>query len=310
MPNWVKNIVHITGPAEDIAQALGLMRDKNDNTRIDFNNIIPKPERLNITAGGYDRHYVALYLKTLSETERDNLQAILSARPVSYYGNYLKKYAESFTMDISEAPLEGMQQALEREYADISPLSMESVGKTYIDNILEYGHDTWYDWCIDNWGTKWNAAEATIGDDYLEFETAWDAPHPIITELSRRFPKLMFCHEWADENLGCNCGKRELTNRWVRECEFDSDEDAYEFAAMLWGYGPDDLDPVQVDMIKNDGKIVFDEEPTFLKPDEHQTTHYNPVEEAYRLAIDIRDGKRYITDIESIIGFLGEALAE
>lgn len=40
--------------------------------------------------------------------------------------------------------------------------------------------------------------------------------------------------------------------------------------------------------------------------DDPQVTHYNPVEEAYNLALKIRDGK--YGDIEAIIGFLGEAL--
>ena len=245
MPNWVKNIIHIEGSADDIAKAMDLMRNKNpeySDMDIDFNNVIPMPERLNITSGGYDRYYVALYLKTLSMTERQNLRTMLLSCPTDFYGNYLRKYAESFTMDIPEGTLNRMKDCLTREYRNLSTTSMEDVGKAYIDNVLEYGADTWYDWCIDHWGTKWNACECTIRDNYLEFETAWSAPFPVIEELSRCFPELLFHHEWADEDLGHNCGRCEFRNGESVECEFDSLDEAREFACMLWGHSPDDTE--------------------------------------------------------------------
>lgn len=245
MPNWVKNIVHIEGPAEEIAEAIEFMRDKNPehSNDIDFNNVIPMPERLRIVSGGYDREYVALYLKTVSKEDRQNLRTMLVTYPVSYYGNYLKKYAESFTMDISDDNLNRMRSLGLKEYAVVAPTSMEDVGKAYIDNILEYGHDTWYEWCTYNWGTKWNACRGVIGDNYLEFETAWSAPAPIITELSQRFPELIFHHEWANECLGFGCGKHEVKNGLViSEYHFESDEEAHEFACMLWGYDPDEFE--------------------------------------------------------------------
>jgi hypothetical protein len=238
MPNWVKNVINIEGPAEDVAKAIELMRDENPECEnsIDFNNVIPMPERLKLPSGGYDRHYVALYLKSLRAKERGELAAQLSDVPVSFYGSYLQKYVESFTMDIPVDFLKRMKEHLERDYSHIHLSSMEDVGKTYIDNILEYGADTWYDWCRDHWGTKWNATECMITDDGFEFDTAWSAPFPIIMELSLRFPELIFCHKWADENLGWNCGKREFRNGLVAEEQFESEEDAYNFACAMWGY--------------------------------------------------------------------------
>ena len=63
--------------------------------RIDFNNIIPMPERLSIVSGGYDKHYVALYLNTLSEAEKDDVGFNLWERRVSYYGNYYGREDEN-----------------------------------------------------------------------------------------------------------------------------------------------------------------------------------------------------------------------
>ena len=48
-------------------------------------------------------------------------------------------------------------------------------------NFAKYGAKNWYDWCIANWGTKWDLCEctATRNDDNsvtLTFDTAWAPP--------------------------------------------------------------------------------------------------------------------------------------
>ena len=55
----------------------------------------------------------------------------------------------------------------------------------------------WYDWAVENWGTKWNAYQhSTTEQDYdrgevrYNFLTAWGPPTPIVHELQRRFPTL------------------------------------------------------------------------------------------------------------------------
>tara|TARA_Y100001963_G_scaffold129108_1_gene184034 strand:- start:112 stop:564 length:453 start_codon:yes stop_codon:yes gene_type:complete len=53
--------------------------------------------------------------------------------------------------------------------------------------IEKYGHDNWYSWSIDKWGTKWNAVESKISqtENVLKysFDTAWDAPRQIVEKL-------------------------------------------------------------------------------------------------------------------------------
>lgn len=69
-----------------------------------------------------------------------------------------------------------------------------------------------YEWCIEHWGTKWNAYD--IGFDYEEvlFCTAWSTPNPIWAELSKRFPEMRLEIEYADEDRGSNCGKLAYLN--------------------------------------------------------------------------------------------------
>lgn len=96
------------------------------------------------------------------------------------------------------------------------------------------------DWQRVNWGTKWNAYDYDSDVDYsqsqnLEFWTAWNAPHPVIEKLSEMFPDIEIIHEWADEDLGMNCGRRscfegEPTEEYVPE----SEKESLEFACNLW----------------------------------------------------------------------------
>lgn len=76
----------------------------------------------------------------------------------------------------------------------------------------KYGKDNWYDWSVDNWGTKWNAYG--YGSESIEFKpgrvwflTAWAAPHPVIRMLSKMYPDLEITHEWANEDYGSDCGR-------------------------------------------------------------------------------------------------------
>ena len=59
--------------------------------------------------------------------------------------------------------------------------------------------DNWYNWRVANWGTKWNADiqyetldQWENGEIFIEFNTAWDTPMPIIKKLSEQNPKLTF----------------------------------------------------------------------------------------------------------------------
>lgn len=65
------------------------------------------------------------------------------------------------------------------------------------DSIANSDGNTIVPWARENWGTKWNASNASveISDSFAVpnvvnayFETAWSAPLPVIQALSRMFP--------------------------------------------------------------------------------------------------------------------------
>src|SRR5262249_25451691 len=73
--------------------------------------------------------------------------------------------------------------------------------------LAQIGHRDWYSWCIENWGTKWNACHtnidhSTIQHNYLEifFNTAWSAPTPVFHKMREMFPKLTFECRWRYED--------------------------------------------------------------------------------------------------------------
>lgn len=98
-------------------------------------------------------------------------------------------------------------------------------------------------WCIANWGTKWNSygytADTGFDDRKLTFLTAWSAPHPILEKLSEMYPDIKFEHEWADEDIGMNCGRHiyfdgEITEEYYPE----NSRERIEFAARVMDCEP------------------------------------------------------------------------
>ena len=68
----------------------------------------------------------------------------------------------------------------------------------------QYGSRNWYDWSIENWGTKWDACDVNTEKRTVIFNTAWDFALPVIRELAKMVGDLL-CF-YADEDIGCNCG--------------------------------------------------------------------------------------------------------
>ena len=200
MPNWVKNKVCFSGNEKDIERLKNYV--KSEESAFDFNNIIPMPNELNVTSGS------------------DEQTAISCARA----RREGKTTCEDFEKDWVRNRMSF------DEWADI--------GENYLHNFEKYGSTTWYGWCCDHWGTKWNASEPYWSDDMVTFETAWSAPYPIYEELAKKFPGVDIDVDYADEDLGSNCGQ--ITCR-DGMCVCDEPEDPFVFACDIWDYDPDEM---------------------------------------------------------------------
>ncbi len=131
-----------------------------------------------------------------------------------------------------------------KQYADAdkarrdAEAEMEKSGKVDWSKLPKDGYNQGgYEWCIANWGTKWNAYTLNVDWDEVTFQTAWSYPTPIFEALSKKFPEVVFEIEYADEDSGRNCGKTAWQNGVEIE-RMDENTDPsypwYEFANRLY----------------------------------------------------------------------------
>ena len=196
MPNHVTSILHFNCGAELQKRIYEAIKDDEAGIgSVDFNKLIPMPPSLDVESGSTSNHGLKVYQAFIEwyndKTSGENKDLL------NIPSEYLDEY---YNTVLSEE---------DKEYWNI--------GKTVFENIQKYGAPTWYEWRIRNWGTKWNAYD--FGDiepdtipDKLSFNTAWSAPHKVIEKIAELYPEALITHEWADEDIGCNCGRKEYKN--------------------------------------------------------------------------------------------------
>jgi hypothetical protein len=107
--------------------------------------------------------------------------------------------SNSITIRGEEAQLAQLAEQLQSDETTI----MERLVPTP-DELIE--NSGWYQWCLDNWGTKWDMIE--LAGDYdldfisLSYETAWSPNIPFWTTISSRFPGLKMTHHYREDGVG------------------------------------------------------------------------------------------------------------
>jgi len=89
----------------------------------------------------------------------------------------------------------------------------------YKENLEKYGHKTWYDWAIMNWGSKWGICNPTLVERprslVYRFESAWSPVIPLVLKMSEMYPQLTFRLQYYEMGAGfqgdfvCKAGKIE-----------------------------------------------------------------------------------------------------
>lgn len=110
------------------------------------------------------------------------------------------------------------------------------------DEMKMYGTDNWFNWSIDNWGTKWNSYEVSWETNSVKFLTAWSPVPKIVKELSKWFPKVKMSYQWADEDWGYNVGAFSVKDGETSEerSPVGGTGDAYRLAFSVWDIEPSD----------------------------------------------------------------------
>ena len=180
MPNWVYGDLNITGDKESLLKfkeyAKGDVKyDEEEGepqkkvTELDMNKFIPYPKEFN-------------------DIDKRN-----------------KEYHEKF--DRVKEKLKNKEMLTyedEKLINELALIELEGENKDYDTDGYNSGG---YDWCIRNWGTKWNFCDVFLDDGeqdkevlHYNFQTAWAIPIPVLLEMSNKFANLTFNYYGNEES--------------------------------------------------------------------------------------------------------------
>jgi hypothetical protein len=112
-------------------------------------------------------------------------------------------------------PMPGMKEAIKRmigvDCPDNHPMLLKQLEPENHPNC-------WYVWNNENWGTKWDAYDVTVGsastildrlarasseivEEVVSFDTAWSSPYPVFNKMVELFPDLRFKFRWMNEDM-------------------------------------------------------------------------------------------------------------
>ena len=177
MPNWCSNDLFIYGPQRlEIADYIS----GGEAGVIDFNKIIPMPEILKGSTSGS------------LESEARVFAGLSSGAAMLTY---------PWVREAGVRDLPGLKQLLVQRNPEVAKLGMELQRMK-----AETGYTSWYEWCCNSWGTKWNSSEGVRDDQRtricLTFDTAWSPPMPIVDGLSEMYPKTKFSLRYYEAGMG------------------------------------------------------------------------------------------------------------
>ncbi|MBO6195364.1 MAG: hypothetical protein J6O56_03335 [Bacilli bacterium] len=176
IPNWTTNRIICKKELGD-----KLLTKTKNGYELDFNKLIPMPKDLEITAGSQgEKGLIFLYITSNNQNEKDIIEKAYKT---------LNSFNKQICNDIYFKKINSDIQKYKNGDEFKEDLDL---GKKYLDNYKKYGYCNWYNWSINNWGTKWNVKDdCTIDYDdstkeyTITFDTAWSCPTGILKEYSK-----------------------------------------------------------------------------------------------------------------------------
>lgn len=141
-------------------------------------------------------------------------------------------------------------------------------------NTDKYGYSSWYDWCVDKWGTKWNSYDCSVervSDEHavIRFQTAWSLPYPVFAEIAELYPELNWQVDCVEEG-GFFAGQLIYTDGQFEDLISEDGEVWREYASNIYGYRFDENGEFIDD---EEDYIVGETEPTAALPTPEQAVH-------------------------------------
>jgi hypothetical protein len=215
MPNHVVNRITFYDRIEEVLNFM-----KSDESEFDFNKLIPRPEIFDHSIVGMCTiHGVACHNPIKNTFKRSEIELV-------DFPDGTKGTADGIWVVYN-----GFEDLMDGELIEmVRPITQEDINEMG-------GYENWYDWCLDKWGTKWNAYNINVakhgGECIIHFNTAWSTPEPIWLALSERFPDVEFCIAFSDEDTGSNVGYITAFNGSVSMDELSDTKEGYELAFEL-----------------------------------------------------------------------------
>lgn len=209
MPNYCYNSLQITGPKELLQDFRNKYTVKDeDGEHFDFEKVIPMPKALDVEENSSaNRVYDLLYG---FPQYKSNLAQVENLVHMSFLNKELEESGKT--------PEELVEEILKH-----SPTAKQEA-EQYHSNVQKYGAKTWYDWRIENWGTKWNSMGGSISEDeislYIDFDTAWSPCTPVVKKLIEDHPELAFGFSYDEPGNGFR-GEIEGSNGQVTKDHYE-----------------------------------------------------------------------------------------
>ncbi|MCQ8213780.1 hypothetical protein NON08_14860 [Cetobacterium somerae] len=210
MPNYCFNRIRLNVTQEELERIKEkvMSKDEFEDEYFDFNKVIKRPR--NILLRAFKTNTLEAFSKYYYENPDKLEQKILD---------------EIIKNKILKVRIDGKLVNIDR-YVDEKYSSEEL--KDYNGEMLIL----WYDWCTENWGTKWNSLFSSINKDELIFSTAWN---PISLELFESF--INICKEVIGDKANNiwlyyeECGIGIFGRYFIQDGELYYDEDYREEVA-------------------------------------------------------------------------------
>ena len=148
---------------------------------------------------------------------------LIMCGPISWVDLFKEKITnEDGSLNILDNlyPVPGSLKDLPSRFGDIPDDDPNKEQKE--SNLEEYGATDWYDWSINNWGTKWADCETELWDEFIKsagelktsmytFESAWGPPQEGIQHISKSFKPLLFDLRYQEPGM-MFCGYARISN--------------------------------------------------------------------------------------------------
>lgn len=114
----------------------------------------------------------------------------------------IEKLNEFYNFNKSLAKENNEEEDMELDFNKAIP---EPIYNSKSDNTSSDGLLDWYEWRVDNWGTKWNAYDINVNKNeeelYYQFNTAWSHPLEWYKKVFKMFPELDINIVYIDEGF-------------------------------------------------------------------------------------------------------------